>query len=65
MLYFDRQMQRLKAGFDDLNTQLSEKEVQVNDLTNFRKDIGFQFITVEKVLTERMAQMRVHNRIYE
>ena len=36
MLYFDRQMQRLKAGFDDLNTQLSEKEVQVMIFINFR-----------------------------
>ena len=48
MLYFDRQMQRLKAGFDDLNTQLSEKEVQVNDLTNFRKYIGFSVYNSRK-----------------
>ena len=29
MLYFDRQMQRIQAGFNELNQQMSEKEVQV------------------------------------
>ena len=51
MLYFDRQMERLKEGFNELNRQLGEREVQ--------------YITVDRALAEKMAQMNVHNRIYE
>ena len=51
MLYFDRQMVRLKEGFNQLNTQMGEREVQ--------------FITVDKVLQDKMREMNIHSRIYE
>ena len=66
MLYFDRQMQRIQAGFNELNQQMSEKEVQVlNRIIIIRNMVNFQYITVDKVLKDRMAKLKIHNRIYE
>ena len=69
MLYFDRQMQRIQAGFNELNQQMSEKEVQVSKLigviTHCGHTLVFQYITVDKVLKDRMAKLKIHNRIYE